>query len=154
MCGQAVIDDLRQRLGAIANDRPLSFNNIRFQTYLNKKKKTLHINAVVHFVNHGDRMLKWRLLSYSIEANGKKITSPAATTDYFINRGQRGWYNYPTLKDVPFNGWPVTVDILFDCEYDDVPPLRARGTKRLNRYVLPALNAEDIPASDLLSEER
>jgi hypothetical protein len=71
-----------------------------------------------------------------------------------MNRGQRGWYNYPTLQGVPFNGWPVTVDILFDCEYDDVPPLKVRGTKRLNRYILPALNAENIMASDLLSEER
>jgi hypothetical protein len=52
---QAVIDDLRQRLGAIENDRPLSFNNVRFQTHLNKKAKTLNINAVVHFANHGDR---------------------------------------------------------------------------------------------------
>jgi hypothetical protein len=71
-----------------------------------------------------------------------------------MNGGQRGWYNYPTLQGVPFNGWPVTVDILFDCEYDDVPPLKVRGTKRLNRYILPALNAENIMASDLLSEER
>ncbi len=99
-------------------------------------------------------MLKWRLLSYSIEANGKKLTAPAATTDYFMNRGQQGWYNYPTLQGVPFNNWPVTVDVMFDCEYDNVPPLRVRGTKRLNRYALPAAVSKNIMAADLISEER
>ncbi|MFL6828412.1 MAG: hypothetical protein ACJ8E2_18315, partial [Bradyrhizobium sp.] len=67
---------------------------------------------------------------------------------------QRGWYNYPPLRDIPFSGWPVTVDVMFDCEYDNVPPLKVRATKRLNRYVLPSLNATNVFAVDLMSEER
>jgi hypothetical protein len=147
-------DDLNQRLKALGQERPLSFNNVQFKTYVNKKTRKCNITAVVYFANHGERMLKWRLLSYSIEANGKKLTSPTATTNYFVNRGQQCWYNYPTLQDVPFNGWPITVDIMFDCEYDNVPPLVDRGTKRLNRYVLPAAVAQNLMSSDLIAEER
>jgi hypothetical protein len=151
---RAIIEELNQRLTALGQDRPLAFQNVQFKTYVNKKTKTCNITATVYFANNGDRMLKWRMLSCSIEANGHKAIAPAATSDYFVNRGQQCWYNYATLQNAPFNGWPVTVDVMFDCEYDNVPPLKIRGTKRINRYVLPALNAQNITSFDLFSEER
>jgi|1186.fasta_scaffold22578_3 hypothetical protein len=151
---KATIRDLTDRLMALEQERPVAFSHVEFKTHINKKKKTCDISAVVHFNNHSDRMVKWKLLSYSITAHGKTLESSAATTDYFMNRGQRGWYNYPELCDIPFSGWPVTVDVMFDCEYDNVPPLKVRATKRVNRYLLPSLKADKIPAADLVSEER
>ncbi|WP_456623868.1 MULTISPECIES: hypothetical protein [unclassified Bradyrhizobium] len=151
---RSTIDELKKQLAVHQEDRPLAYQNVRFVTRVNKRTKTCDITATVHFANFGERMLKWRLRSYSIEANGIKLSAAAATTDYFMNRGQQGWYTYPTLQNVPFNGWPVQVDVMFDCEYDNAPPLRVRGTKRLNRYIIPALKAQNIPAFDLISEER
>lgn len=148
------IAELNQRLTVLAQERPFSLDNAQFETYLNKKAKTCNITVVVNFMNSGERLLEWRLLSYSIEANGRKLTAPAATSEYFVNRGQRAFYNYPTLQNVPFNGWPVTVDLMFDCEYDNVPPILVRRTKRIVRYVLPGLVSNNVKAFDVLSEER
>lgn len=118
-------DDLIGKIEAIGEERPLAYDHVEFKTFLEKRKNKIHFTAVVYFTNHGERMLKWRLLSFSIEANGKKLVSPTATIDYFVNRGQRCWFNYPTLE-TSFTDWPVAVDVSFDCEYDNVPPIRIR----------------------------
>lgn len=150
---KTTIDDLNQKLTAVGQDRPFGFADAQFRTSINKRAKTIEIGVTVNFLNQGNQTLRWRLLSYSIEANGKKLSAPAATIEYFAMRGQRGFYNIPTLQGIPFKGWPVQVDFMFDCEYDCIPPLNRRRTKRVIRNVLPAQVATNIVTFDLFAEE-
>lgn len=151
---KAAIEEGKDKLKAMSQDRPLHYDHADFNHAVNKKAGTCNFSATIYFAHSGDQMMKWRLRSWSIEANGKKLSSPAATTDYFVHKGQQAWYHIPSLQDVPVKNWPVSIDIAFDLEYDNVPPLSVRGSKRLIRYVVPAGKSKNVPASDLLSEER
>ena len=45
---------------------------------------------------------------------------------------------------MPFNGWPITVDVMFDCEYDNVPPLKVRGTKRFESLHITSARCQEF----------
>ena len=150
---QKKISDLEATLSAVSQGRPFSYDHIEFSTVPNKKTKSIDVGATVYFVNHGDQMIQWRLLEGFIEVNGKQSHS-TSQMPYFANKGQRAWFHYFPCKQAPFSGWPIIVDVMFDLEYDNVPPMQKRGSKRVIRFTIGALRQQNVPATDVFSEER
>lgn len=142
---------VNQRLVSIGQERPFAYDHADFNTTIHGK--TIDVGATIYFMNHGNEILRWRLVDAYIEVNGHR-NAFVSSQSYFVNKGQRAWFHYHPCKNAPFPKWPITVNVMFDVEYDNVPPLRVRGTKRVIRYVISATKQKNIPAVDVYSDER
>jgi hypothetical protein len=150
---RATIEALHQKLKLMGIDRSISFSHANFNTTLDKKKKFCDVAVKLNFNNTGDYMVKWRLLSWSVESQGMKLSAATATSEYFSAKTQSPQYSIPALRNIPFNGWPMIVDVMFHIEYDSVPPVEKRKAKRIMRFSIPTLRTTDIDIQDLIAEE-
>jgi hypothetical protein len=146
-------DSLQSQLTAIGLESPLAYENAR--TYKKTKKATrCDLSVVVHFKNHGEHILRWRMLSASFDAGGVASPPIPASQYHFVNKGQKAWFNYQTLANVPCPTWPIVANVMFEIEYDNVPSVHSRVSKRIVRYVVEPPRSTNLQSADLLSEER
>jgi hypothetical protein len=99
---QRTISTLTARLDAIQRSRPFFYSHTDFRTSLHRKNKFVDVGVTVNFLNHGDHMLRWRMLDAFIEVNGKKHIFVPNPTPYFMNRGQRSFFHYPPAQKPHF----------------------------------------------------
>jgi hypothetical protein len=108
-------DDLNAKLIAIGQERPLAYENAQFRVHLKfKKAKQCDLSVTVNFKNSGDRMLRWRMASASFEANGISAPFIPISQYNFVNKGQMSWFNYPAIKNVSCNSWPIVATVMFE----------------------------------------
>jgi hypothetical protein len=146
---------VRDQLRALELDRPLAYENVTVRIVKpNKKSKFCHVIPTVYFTNHGSKMLRWRMLDVSFEADGVSISSIPTSQYYLVNKGQKSWFNYPPLAEIPCPTWPIVSQIMFDLEYDNVPPTKTRAMKRIMRIILEEPPSTNLHSSDIFNEER
>ena len=145
-------DALAHKLTTIGLDGPFSYDHADFKLTLHDE--LIDIGVVINFLNHGDGMIRWKIIDAYIEVDGKRHVFALDQKQYVVNTGQRGWFNYVPYLNLPFSKWPILVDVMFDGEYDNVPPVATRGTKKIVRYMISSPNQANIPAIDISSEER
>ena len=88
----------------------------------------------LRFYNFGDRTLSYKIKELFCEHNGIKIEAPLSENiNKCINAGQEITYTI-NISKLSFKMFPVIIIIGFIVEYDNIPPIRKRGTKRILRY--------------------
>jgi len=148
-------DGLRTQLIAIGSERPLAYENADFRIYrISNNATDCDLEVKIVFKNHGARMLRWRMIGASFEADGVTAQTIPISQYYFVNKGQVAWFHYPSLMKVLCSSWPITATVMFELEYDNVPPVNIRITKRVIRFLIDPPPSTNLRSFELLSEER
>ncbi len=145
-------DQGQKTIVALGQERPLSYDNTTF--LIHPHDQSWDVIVTVYFTNSGTHMLKWRMVRGSLEMNGVTIPPLEASRSYFVNQGQRAWFRYPGIQNVPCNQLPVVVNLMFEVEYDNDPPIKPRVTKRAIRYSLLSASGTAVLAEDVDADER
>jgi len=143
---------LEKQITSISLQRLFTYDHTNFE--INQRGKECDVVAQAFFLNKGAYALSWRMLDASLEISGIKMPKLNSTKSYYANPGNQAWFYYLPVEKIPCDKWPLVADLMFEVEYDNVPPVAPRITMRKTRFVIPSLNSKNIPSIDLGGDER
>jgi hypothetical protein len=86
------------------------------------------------FENLGERILNYKLAELFFSHEGARTAIPLApTAGGYIHARQQMTYGFD-VKGFTFKTFPLILILGFRVEYDNVPPVRRRRTKRIIQY--------------------
>jgi hypothetical protein len=146
-------EELDRRIAEIGLERRFSYDHVDFTVLVNENYGTLDLGACVYFNNRSDKILRWRIIDAGIEVNGLVYPAPFISNMDVANGGDKAWFRYGACHNVPFEGWPIIVNLMFKVEYDNMPSIRRRAFKRITQYIIQFATQINVPSSDVLVEE-
>jgi hypothetical protein len=135
---RATIDSLNQRLARISEDRPLRFNDITIEKWIQHSPPygLWTIERIgLEFENVGDQPLDWRITKLSVEYQNTETAIPLPGDGRYCLHARETTVFAVDVPDLEITltalGNPTTVRISFCIEYDNVIPLRVRKMQRV-----------------------
>lgn len=126
-----------ETLSRIAEDRPLRYLNIAPRVIGNDFHKTpiWTVERIeLLFDNLGDRIISYKIAELFFVHEGNKTTIPLLQdAGGYIHARQQISFGFD-VKGLIVRRFPAILEIGFIIEYDNVPPIKKRGTKRIIRY--------------------
>lgn len=124
----------KETLLRISDDRPFSYVGIAPSVIGNDFNKTpiWKIQKLyLIFRNISDRNIFYKFADLFLVYEGNKMTiSLPSGAGGYIQARQEISYGF-SVKDIIIQNFPATLAVGFSIEYDNVPPIRERGTKRV-----------------------
>ena len=144
----------RKTLSDISEERPLAFVNIQCNARGNDFHTTPTWNITrMEFVfqNLSDRLLTYKVQHVLVEYIGRKHSLPLPVTGTtYIHGGQQMTFGFD-VGGIETKQFPFELTVGFDAHYDNVPPLKARGTRRKVRYTFQSFRP--VIANSLILEQ-
>ena len=149
-------DKLDNQIRDVGMERTLCYTTVRVVSFDDVTGTSYNPNVEVWFENIGNKMLSHEVNEMSIQINGIDCLlgdpSPKNNLSY-IHAGKSFGCHFPTTISIPKDTFPIVIKIGFKAEYDNVPPIKTRFTRRVVQYVFFSINPVQCQNSILEAEE-
>lgn len=128
-----------EKLELICQERPFAYSNMEFD-FLERNGFGGPVEVTrmgLIFENRGDRMIRYRIDDVFLSFNGilAKADEKFMSTGSYVQAQSSMTYSFD-VSDLVVSGLPAKIEIGFSVEYDNVPPVRRRITRRKILYTL------------------
>ncbi|MEW6659483.1 MAG: hypothetical protein AB1424_12560 [Thermodesulfobacteriota bacterium] len=124
----------KETLSRISEDRPFSYVNIAPRVRTNNFNIWTVEKIELLFDNLSERTISYKIIELFCEIEGNRRTIPLPpNAGGYIHARQRISYGFEP-NDLTVRIFPAIIIIGFCIEYDNVPPLKKRGTKSIIRH--------------------
>jgi hypothetical protein len=134
--------DMQNRLEEIALERPFHYED--FTAFIQQSHTHGSATIALVFKNEGARMLRWEIKSASCQINNYSTAADLENDEVshhgYIHSNQSMTYSLPTIYPFSTSTFPVYAEIAFHAEYDNVPSIKIRTTKRKLSYTIMSFN--------------
>jgi hypothetical protein len=150
-----VYRNIQLKLDGISLKRPFMFETIKVVAggpFGSLQENNYHFMITLCFENRGDEMISFNMKDTYAAVNNRCSPTPAILKGRIVHPREKFTFNLPRIDSVSVPGFPMFVDVFFDAEYDNVPPIKPRTSMRKIKYICNDLKNPEAWTNVVLDE--